>query len=136
MSRLRISLVLAALVAGCGGRQSLDEGGDGGSSAVTNGQCGRDPSVGTGQPGACGAARAVLDCEFPNGAGCDCVSDGTTCEGCAATCTNKCKASEYAASCGGIGPGDPSITYMDPPSSCRLALATPGGIAFYCCLCL
>jgi hypothetical protein len=132
MSRLRASVVLVTLVAGCGGRQSLDEGGDG-ASAVTSGQCGHDPTVGTGQPGSCGAARAALDCEFPNGAGCVCVSDGTTCEGCAATCTNKCDANEYAASCGGIGPSGPSA---DPPAACRLVLPTPGGIAFYCCPCL
>jgi hypothetical protein len=138
MSPLRISIawvtvVSGALAVGCG-KSGFDGGGYGGSS-TTSDQCGHDPAVGTGQPGACGVGGRLLDCEFPNGAGCSCMTTGTSCDGCGAgaTCTDQCKASEYAVACGGIGPNAASA---DPPAACRLALATPAGVAFYCCPCL
>ena len=53
-----------------------------------------------------------------------------------ATCTNKCTANEYAAGCGSVGPGAPSITYADPPAACRLVYPTHDGNAFFCCQCL
>jgi hypothetical protein len=122
---------------GCGGGAPVGAG-DAASATTTGNQCGRAAGIGASTPGACGGARAAIDCEFPNGAGCDCITDNASCEGCStgATCTNKCAANEYAVSCGAIGPGDPSITYADAPAGCRLAIATPAGIAFYCCPCL
>ena len=136
MSRTETLVAIVIAVAGCGGSGALEGGQD--AASLSANQCRRDPSVVDGGPGACGSARAVVDCEFPNGAGCDCLTDNATCDGCGAgaTCTNKCKANEYAASCGSVGPGDPSITYADPPAGCRLGLATPAGVAFYCCPCL
>jgi hypothetical protein len=131
------TLVAAVIaVVGCGGASQLD---GGLTDATTSaGQCRRDPSVVDGGPGACGAARAYIDCEFPNGAGCGCMTNDASCSGCGAgaTCTDKCSTNEYAASCGSVGPGNPAITYADPPAACRLILASPAGVAFYCCPCL
>jgi hypothetical protein len=134
MSTKWLLLTVLVAIAGCGGGSPLVGQTDATSSA---GQCGHAAGLGDGKPGACGVGRALLDCEFPNGAGCGCVTNNATCDGCAgSTCTDTCDANEYAVSCGGIGPGDPSITYADPPAACRFASANPGGIAYYCCPCL
>jgi len=47
------------------------------------------------------------------------------------SCKDQCGQTEYAASCGGVGPGP----VPNPPSGCRSAGAIPAGIAFYCCPC-
>jgi Transposase len=129
------SLIASAcliLVTGCGSSPVAESQTDATTSA---GQCRHAATVGDGTPGACGAARAYIDCEYPNGAGCGCMTDSTTCSGCGAgaTCTDKCGANEYAVSCGGIGPSAPSA---DPPAACRFAAAIPAGIEYYCCPCL
>jgi hypothetical protein len=136
MLRTWIIVTILAAAAGCGGGGPL--GGGQTDAAVGADLCRHDSRVGTGAPGACGAARAYIDCESPNGAGCGCMTDNTSCSGCGAgaTCTDKCSANEYAVSCGSVGPGNPSITYADPPAACRLVLASPAGVAFYCCPCL
>jgi hypothetical protein len=89
--------------------------------------------------GACRAARTLLSCSAPNGAGEECTSDDPTqCSGdngmpgVTFTCHDVCGAHEYGAACGSIGPGPTS----DPPAGCRAAEATPAGVVFYCCPCL
>jgi hypothetical protein len=136
MSRTQTLVAVVIAVAGCGGGNALDAR-EAGATTSAN-QCRRDPSVVDGGPGACGWARAYIDCEYPNGAGCSCMTDDTTCSGCGAgaTCTDKCSATEYAVSCGSIGPGNPSITYADAPAGCRSLPPNPGGISLYCCPCL
>jgi hypothetical protein len=84
----------------------------------------------------CDAARALIACTYPSGAGCGCTTDGALeCSGCGpstgATCQDQCAASEYVASCGGVGPG----AVPQPPANCRFASAVPAGIAYYCCPC-
>jgi hypothetical protein len=135
MSRTWTIVTILAITAGCGGGPLA---GDPTDAAVSAGQCRHDPTVGTGAPGSCGAARAFIGCEYPNGAGCFCMTDDTSCKECpaGATCTDQCDANEYAVSCGSIGAPDPSITYGDPPATCRFTSANPGGIAYYCCPCL
>ena len=147
MSRTQTLVAVVVAVAGCGGGSPLDAGakdatmsdGDAADTTAAAGQCRHDPSLVDGGPGSCGFARAYIDCEYPNGSGCACMTDDTTCSGCGgagATCTDKCSATEYAVSCGSIGPGNPSITYADPPAGCRSLPPNPGGISMYCCPCL
>jgi hypothetical protein len=85
----------------------------------------------------CRAARAFLNCKT-NGVGIPCATDdfskcGSTSSGEVPfeNCSNTCKGDEYAALCGGVGPGP----VPDPPAGCRFAFANPGGIATYCCPC-
>jgi hypothetical protein len=134
MSRTWTIVTILAAATGCGGGPLAGSQTD---AVVGASQCRHDPSVGTGAPGACGAGRALFECRMPNG-GCDCITDGTTCNGCEtdATCANKCNANEYAAACGSVGPPDPSITYANPPAACRIVYPTPAGVTFYCCPCL
>ena len=145
MSRTQTLLAVVIAVAGCGGGSPLVGGAtdattsDGATDATaTANQCRHDPSVVDGGPGACGWARAYIDCKYPNGSGCSCMTDDTSCSGCGAgaTCTDECSANEYALACGSIGPGDPSITYADAPAGCRSLPPNPGGISLYCCPCL
>ena len=132
-SRMMLGVAALGAVAGCGGSGPLAENQTDASASA--GQCHYAPGVGDSTPGACGAARALIGCEYPNGSGCSCMTDGTTCPGCGsgATCTDACGANEYVVSCGGIGP---STSSANPPSACRFASAVPAGIAFYCCPCL
>ena len=136
MSRTQTLVAVVIAVAGCGGGSALDTGPT--DATTSAGQCRHDPSVVDGGPGSCGAARAYIDCEFPNGSGCGCMTDDTTCSGCGvgATCTDKCSANEYAVSCGSIGPGNPAITYADAPAGCRSLPPNPGGVSLSCCPCL
>ncbi len=99
-----------------------------------------DPSDAS-APGACRAAPALVHCLDGNGGGQICLSrDPTTCsespEQPDATfdCKNQCATNEYAALCGSIGPG--ALSDVEIPTGCRMALATPGGVAFYCCPCM
>ncbi len=94
-------------------------------------------------PGGCRASRALVSCSGPSG-GCECASDdSTTCPapvtcGLAygyTTCQDQCAATEYAVACGGLPQPDAAFVNQQPPSGCRLALATPGGVALYCCPC-
>jgi len=48
---------------------------------------------------------------------------------------DQCAGSEYAVACGGLPQPDAASVNQQPPSGCRLVLATPGGVAFYCCPC-
>src|SRR5262249_11377628 len=89
--------------------------------------------------GACRPARTLLDCTSPQGVSEVCISDDPTrCTGDNGavagpfTCHDTCAPNEYAVSCGKIGVG---LT-VDPPTGCHDALASPGGIVFYCCPCL
>jgi hypothetical protein len=50
-------------------------------------------------------------------------------------CEDPCADNEYAVTCGGLPQRDAAYANQQPPSGCRLALATPGGVAFYCCPC-
>jgi hypothetical protein len=84
-------------------------------------------------PRQCSAARAYVACDYPGGAGEDCMSnDPTTCPGAAgASCTDLCNADEYAVGCGGVGPApSPPI-----PSGCRGLPSGPGGGSLGCCPC-
>jgi hypothetical protein len=92
--------------------------------------------------GACRAARALVKCSDVTGGGRICLSDDpATCPDAPSppettTCQSQCAANEYAASCGSIGPSTRPRSESDPPVGCHMAMATPGGIAFYCCPCL
>lgn len=93
---------------------------------------------------ACAVGRAYVECSYPSGAGCGCISnDPTTCPGCGpatgATCHSQCAANEYAVSCGGPpallpdgGIGDP---YQDAPAACTVIAGTPAGNSYSCCPC-
>jgi len=120
----RVALLLACLVAvSCGGSTTL----------ATDGatMCRHPASLDDAGVGACAIKRAALFCESPTQGGCDCVTDDATC-GCGIPCENKCRANEYAASCGGP---PVSGTYADPPPGCRSVGAFPSGGSFYCCPC-
>lgn len=132
-SRMMLGVAALGAVAGCSGSGGLAETQTDASTSA--GQCHYASGVGDGKPGSCGAGRALIDCEAPNGSGCGCMTDGTTCPGCGtgATCTNKCAADEYVVSCGGIGP---TTSQFNPPAACHFAGAVPAGIAYYCCPCL
>jgi hypothetical protein len=87
----------------------------------------------------CHAARALVSCQTPSGAGEICLSDdATACDGpnpfagTMLTCHDQCAAHEYVAACGGVGPGP----VPDAPAGCTFSGANPGGIAYYCCPCL
>lgn len=89
--------------------------------------------------GACRPARALLDCQSPNGVSEVCASDDpsrcagdTVVTGASFTCHDLCGAHEYAVVCGSIGPGP----IDDPPAGCHGGLASPGGTVFHCCPCL
>jgi hypothetical protein len=106
-------------------------------------QCRWPTSLNDAGPDGCRASRALVSCNGPSG-GCDCRSDeSTTCPtsvtcGLAygyTTCQDQCAESEYAVACGGLPQPDAAYVNQQPPSGCRLALATPGGVAFYCCPC-
>lgn len=115
------------------GEQSAGAGG-----SASGGEC-QWPSelapLGTQMRDVCVATRAYLSCKAA-GAGVECASaDAVTCvdesEFKVISCTNRCAADEYAAICGGVGPGN----VPDPPDGCRLVLANPGGSVAYCCPC-
>ena len=98
-------------------------------------QC-RWPSVLTDGGGrtTCQAARALVSCTDSTGAGCGCISNDVSCDGCqvsGVTCHDQCAANQYAVACGGVGPGP----VPSPPDGCTFASANPGGIAYYCCPC-
>lgn len=85
----------------------------------------------------CTAARAFLSCDARSSK-VDCASDDArTCADAEAlespvnNCRSHCEADEYAAFCGGIGPGP----VPEPPPGCRFNIANPGGVAVYCCPC-
>jgi hypothetical protein len=106
-------------------------------------QCGWPTSLNEAGPGGCRASHALVSCNGPAG-GCSCTSDdATTCPtpttcGLAhgyTTCQDRCADNEYAVACGGLPQPDAASVDQQPPGGCRLALATPGGEAFYCCPC-
>jgi hypothetical protein len=85
--------------------------------------------------GACHAARWLLQCDIGGGGHAICLSDDPhACPNAEAqsSCTSRCKADEYAISCGAVGP---SSTSYDPPAGCHDEAPTPGGVVFYCCPC-
>jgi hypothetical protein len=81
----------------------------------------------------CHAARALIACNLPGDVYESCETDGTPhCSDSGnAPCNDLCGASEYVASCGGVGPGP----IPNPPAGCRSMGANPAGIADYCCPC-
>jgi len=106
-------------------------------------QCGWPTSLNDAGPGGCRVSRALVSCNGPSG-GCACASDDsttcptpTTCDVAHGytSCQDQCTDGEYAVACGGLPQPDASFVYQQPPSGCRLGLATPGGVAFYCCPC-
>jgi hypothetical protein len=106
-------------------------------------KCGWSTNLNDAGPDGCRASRALVSCNGPSG-GCECTSDdATTCPSPATcglshghtTCQDECAAGEYAVACGGVPRPDTAQSNTQPPSACRLALATPGGVAFYCCPC-
>jgi hypothetical protein len=86
---------------------------------------------------ACSVGRAFVECMYPSGATCECISDDpTTCTGCgladaAATCQSKCAANQYAVSCGGV----PGMTYQTAPTACVGVASSPEGNEYSCCPC-
>jgi hypothetical protein len=93
--------------------------------------------------GSCIAERAYVSCTDPSGAGCGCLSnDSTSCPASAmcgvahgyTRCQDQCAANEYAVACGGPPKPDAADVNQQPLNGCRIALATPGGVA-YCCPC-
>lgn len=94
-----------------------------------------DMNVATADSGSCRSDRRLLECKLPGGGGMTCLS-----ESCAEDpsfrpdrCEDLCEPDELAASCGGIGPNAGSNAPPNP--ACHDALATPGGVIFYCCPC-
>jgi hypothetical protein len=89
----------------------------------------------TPESGSCRTDRRLLECKVPGGSILDCLlqscaeADGFRAD----RCRDLCAPDELAASCGGIGPNGASNAPPDP--ACHDALATPGGVVFYCCPC-
>ena len=111
--------------------------GAGGSASA--GEC-RWPSslaaLGTQTRDVCVATRAFLSCNAGGGGGVECASvDAVMCvdepESNVVSCTNRCAADEYAAICGGVGPGP----VPDPPDGCHSVFVSPAGSEAYCCPC-
>jgi hypothetical protein len=132
---IRASLAFL-VIAGCGSAAPISpEGGT--QAASTQSQCKHAAGVDDVSPGACAVGSAYLVCNFASGAGCLCVTDAQSCDGCGsgsgATCQDQCKAGEYALSCGGP---PSSIAYASPPTACRGIGSTPAGNTYYCCPCL
>ena len=89
---------------------------------------------------ACTFGRAYLECTFPGGGGCLCISDDPSmCRGCAAPCQNRCADDEYAVSCGGppllSEDGGVTETYQELLAGCVIVAGTPAGNAYACCPC-
>jgi len=125
-----------------------DAGGDGEphtslDAASAAGQCHWPESLNDAGPGACAVGYAYVDCRFPSGAGCLCISnDPTSCPGCGpgsgATCENRCASNEYAVSCGGpprLLPDGGFASYQQAPDACVGIAGTPGGNLYSCCPC-
>ncbi len=132
---------------GAGGVSSADGGqaGTGGSGGWSgSGMCRWPAELDGNTPGQCVAARADVECTFPSGASCRCISnDPAICTACVdggvtivedggMTCQNRCGPGEYAVACGQVGPGP----IPDRPAGCGRPEAIPAGIIYYCCPCL
>ena len=85
----------------------------------------------------CSAARAFLSCDVSGGSVACPSDDLRNCVNAAEVespmknCTSHCEVDEYAAFCGGVGPG----RVPEPPAGCRFKFANPAGVAVYCCPC-
>jgi hypothetical protein len=84
----------------------------------------------------CVATRTRLSCALPDGATESCpTNDPTRCGGANApppeACHAECARDEFAATCGGVGPGSIPV----PPAGCRQSGTVPGGLVLYCCPC-
>lgn len=95
-------------------------------------------SLGSSAREVCSATRAYLSCSTQGGGGLWCPSndssscaDPTLADQHVKDCESRCKADEYVAICGGVGPG----AVPEPPSGCRFDTANPGGSVTYCCPC-
>lgn len=115
---------------------------DAGSSARAHRVCNPPVSLEDAGPHvrACTFGRAFLECTFPGGGGCLCISDApSACRGCAAPCQNRCGDGEYAVSCGGppllSEDGGETEVYQQPPAGCAAVSGTPAGNVFACCPC-
>jgi hypothetical protein len=130
--RLKWTLLAAVLLGGaisCANDANTDN------TNALNSQCSWPSSL-NGADGrtACQPARALVSCTDSTGAGCGCLSDQISCDGCqiqGVTCRDQCAADQYAVACGGVGPG----AVPSPPDGCTFAGANPGGVAYYCCPC-
>src|SRR5205814_8967590 len=112
----------------------------GGSSHLTGVECRWPESLSGGGPAGCHPSGARVSCHDPAGTTCGCSSDGAeTCD-CSAvvnggpwTCDYACAPNQYSVSCGAVGPSPEPAA--DPPAGCTSMVATPAGVAFYCCPC-
>jgi hypothetical protein len=116
-------------------------------SAAATQACRWPESLNDAGPGvrACGVGRAFVECTYPSGAGCGCISDDpTSCPGCGpasgATCRSRCAPNEYAVSCGGppalpLPDGSFASLYQDAPDACVGVAGTPAGNLYSCCPC-
>jgi hypothetical protein len=138
----RVATVALLLLASCGASTpatvALTEGGasdthaDGASAA---GLCRHAAGVDDGGPGACRVGMHSLRCTESD-VTCLCVTDGDSCNQCAAsTCHDVCNADEYALVCGGLPTPDAPFDYASAPDGCRSLGVTPGGSEFFCCPC-
>lgn len=105
--------------------------------------CNWPASLNDAGPEGCQASRGLISCSGPSGS-CACMSDDAkTCPAPATcgiangytACQDQCATNEYAVACGGLPQPDAALASQQPPSGCRLGLATPGGVAVYCCPC-
>jgi hypothetical protein len=84
--------------------------------------------------GECRSARALLQCHDSSALAQECLSDDLTMcpsEIQLPDCRNLCSASEYAVSCGNVGPGP----IASPPQGCHVMVVNPAGSAMFCCPC-
>jgi hypothetical protein len=125
-----VVVVVCLLLAACGSKGNAP-------------MCGRAATLDDGRPGACHGGRTVLACVRPDGFGCLCSTEGTSCPGCApstgAVCHDQCRLGEYSVTCGGGGAaaadGAVVVVYDDPPPGCRLIDLGFGLASNYCCPC-
>jgi len=132
-------LALTIHCAGCSNKTTTVASGDGGPSVLP--QCSWPAAYGAADAaiGECQAARVYLHCQGSNGGGEGCLSDNPTeCPGPNAmpgvtysNCENQCNPDEYALGCGAPGPGP----WPQPPTTCRMLPAGPGGGTISCCPC-
>jgi hypothetical protein len=152
-SRVPFRNVLACLVlTACGGATAPSQKNSASSDALTSSdsstaaaetgaaECTRATELDDAGAGACSVALAYVECTYPSGAGCGCLSDDpTACPGCGpsegATCKNHCNANEYAVACGGPPSPNSNVVYQDAPDACVGASYTPAGVVFACCPC-
>jgi len=132
-----IGLVVLLAASGC--QSSTNTLGDSGATAIPGCVWSASFDSADAALGQCVAARVYLSCKGSNGDGMTCMSNDPA--GCPepnpiqgvtfSDCENQCSPDEYALGCGGVGPGP----WPQPPSTCRMLPAGPGGGTVSCCPC-